>query len=103
MLLWITLALTAVISLTYLARFVAFRENMVRQNMIEKGNSREESEVGIDLLLTILDCFRGADLRLGTRDGGTTARLEIQLELPEAIESGGDAGEVSRADGRADP
>ena len=59
----------------------ANRANLVRQNMIEDGNTKPEAEAAIDILLTIADYFGGAKIELGSKDGRTRARLEVEIDL----------------------
>lgn len=53
------------------------RSQLVAQNMLEEGNSREEAESSIELLLQVLDYVEGASASLGTEDG----RLKFKLSL----------------------
>ena len=59
----------------------ANRATLVRQNMLEEGNTKEEAEVAIGILLTIADYFRGAEIELGSEDGRMRARLEVEVGL----------------------
>jgi hypothetical protein len=59
----------------------ANRENMIRQNMVEEGNTREQAETQIGLLLTIIEQFGPAKLEVGTRDGRSHATLRLELNL----------------------
>jgi uncharacterized protein DUF3352 len=59
----------------------ANRENLVRQNMLEDGNTKEEAEAAIGILLTIADYFSGAKIELGSEDGRMRARLEVKIDL----------------------
>ncbi|MHC4591753.1 MAG: DUF3352 domain-containing protein [Planctomycetota bacterium] len=61
----------------------ANRENMVRQNMIEKGSTREEAEAEADLLVTVLKHLGEAELRVGTADGRLYADLQLKPNLPD--------------------
>jgi hypothetical protein len=58
------------------------REPMVRQNMVEEGNTQEEAEAAIDLLLAIVGSVKHVELSVGTQQGLTRARLEAKLKLP---------------------
>lgn len=53
------------------------REQLISQNMLEEGHTREEAENQMDLLLELLGCFRGAGLTL-TRQPQS---LQLQLKL----------------------
>jgi hypothetical protein len=57
------------------------RDTMVRNDMVKKGNSQEEAEAGIDLLITLVKLIERAKLGLGTHKGLTQALLEIKLNL----------------------
>jgi len=82
------------------------RDNMVSQNMVEKGTSREEAEGQIDLLILAAGSFERAKLSIGTEGQRARAELELRLRLPrerrvvDAIDgtpSGAGAGEQGRA------
>ncbi len=53
------------------------REQLISQNMLEEGHSREEAEGAINLLLELVKCFRSAQLELD-REGD---RLELNAKL----------------------
>jgi hypothetical protein len=55
------------------------RGQLIAQNMLEDGNSREEAEATIDLLLEAIGFFDDAAIRLGT--GGDQLNLELQVHL----------------------
>ena len=59
----------------------ANRANLVRQNMINEGNTKEEAEAAIGILLTIADYFSGAKIELGSEDGRMRGRLEVKIDL----------------------
>ncbi|HAY79343.1 MAG TPA: hypothetical protein DCY79_05995 [Planctomycetaceae bacterium] len=52
---------------------------LVAQNMLEEGNSKEEAEAAIGLLLQGMTFFRESSVKLGTTDGNLNLRLELQL------------------------
>jgi hypothetical protein len=56
------------------------REQLVSQNMLEDGNSREEAEAIIDLILQMVDYFQDASIRLGSTDDRLEAELRIQVQ-----------------------
>jgi hypothetical protein len=56
------------------------REQLVSQNMLEDGNSREEAEAIIDLLLQVVDYFQGASITLGSTDDRLQAEFRIQVQ-----------------------
>lgn len=60
----------------------ANRPNLVRQNMIDDGNTRDEAEAQIGLILTIVEYLGQASLTLGAREGLSAASLELNLNLP---------------------
>ena len=60
----------------------ANRKALVRQNMIEEGNTQEEAETAIDLLLIAVKAIDRVKLSIGTHEGLTRARLEAKLGLP---------------------
>jgi hypothetical protein len=67
---------------TQLASILAAnRENFVRQNMVEKGQSQEEAEHGVGLMLTLVKLLGRAKLDIGAHEGLTQASLELQLKL----------------------
>lgn len=59
----------------------ANRENLVQNNMLEKGHTQEQATRETDLILTLVKLVGKAKLEIGTRDGQTKADLEIQLKL----------------------
>ncbi len=61
----------------------ANRDNMVRQNMLEKGLSQEQAEAEFDILVSVMQFFDRAQLKLGNQQDRTEARLDVQLNLPE--------------------
>jgi hypothetical protein len=60
----------------------ANRENMVRQNMLEKGSTQQQAEAQMDLLVTIIEHLGRAKLDVATRDGRPQATLQLNLNLP---------------------
>ena len=59
----------------------ANRETMVRANMVKEGNTQEAAETSTDLLITLAGFIDHLELRIGTEDRLTKARLEIQPKL----------------------
>jgi len=57
----------------------ANRENMVGQNMVEKGNTREQAEGEIDMLISLVGLLGGAKLEVASPQGGSRATLEVTL------------------------
>ena len=66
----------------------ANRENMVRGNMVDKGNTREQAEGEIDMLLGIAGYVSRVGLTLGSGKDRSKVSLRIQLNLP-SLERGG--------------
>jgi len=60
----------------------ANREGMIRQNMVEKGNTREQAEQEIGTLLTIIEHVGRVKLDVGIDGQQTRAALEVHLNLP---------------------
>ena len=60
----------------------ANRENLVRNNMLDEGNTEEQAETETDLLLTIVKHLGRAKLDVATRNGRPQATLELKLNLP---------------------
>lgn len=58
------------------------REALVRQNMVEKGNSRSAAENEIDMLITILSAVENLKLQIASRSDGAQATLEAKVQLP---------------------
>jgi hypothetical protein len=59
----------------------ANRANLVRQNMIDDGNTKEEAEAAIGVLLSIVEYFGGAKIEVGRDDGRMRAKLELDVNL----------------------
>ena len=57
------------------------RDQLVSQNMLSEGQSRDEAEAAIDLLLEIADYVRDAAVRMVTNDN--VVELELSLGLAE--------------------
>jgi len=60
----------------------ANRENMILQNMVEKGSSREQAATELDLWLKIAESIRQVSLSMGVRDAQTQAKLQVAVEFP---------------------
>lgn len=58
------------------------REALVRQNMVEKGNSRSAAENEIDMLITILGVVENLKLQIASKSDGAQATLEAKVQLP---------------------
>ena len=55
------------------------REQLVSQNMLEEGHSREEAEAAIGLLFELVRCLNGAGLTLERGDGSLSLNLNIDV------------------------
>ncbi len=60
----------------------ANRENLIRQNMLEDGNTRQQAETQTDLIVTVLNYLGRAKLDFTAGDGQSRASLELELNLP---------------------
>lgn len=56
------------------------REQLISQNMLSDGNSREEAETAIGLLLEFVGYFKDASINLKTEDGQVSLRFGIQVQ-----------------------
>lgn len=55
------------------------REQLVSQNMLEDGNSREEAEAVIDLLVQVVGYFEAMSIRLTPSDDLLEAELQVRV------------------------
>ncbi|NQT39957.1 MAG: hypothetical protein HQ581_20860, partial [Planctomycetes bacterium] len=60
----------------------ANRQAMVRNNMVEDGNTLEEAKTSIDALFTAVEAIERIKLIVGSHEGITQARLDVKLTLP---------------------
>ncbi|MCX7826493.1 MAG: hypothetical protein N2689_13180, partial [Verrucomicrobiae bacterium] len=67
-----------------LAILRANRENLVRQNTLEKGRTTEQALVGVNAFLTLVDTLQHARLAIGQADGRPEANLALRLRAPNA-------------------
>jgi hypothetical protein len=56
------------------------RGQLIAQNMLEDGNSREEAEAIIDLVLEVVGLFEDASLRLATSDDQLNLDLQVRVQ-----------------------
>jgi len=63
------------------------REALVRQNMVEKGNTRQQAEQEIDLLTTALSLVENLRLQIAAQTEGTQATLEAKFQIPQTLQS----------------
>jgi hypothetical protein len=61
------------------------REQMVRQNMVDKGHTQEQAEIEIDTLLTLVQYLDGMNLEVGKHDGRPQAVLVLKTRLPQIV------------------
>jgi hypothetical protein len=54
---------------------------LVRGDMVKKGNTQEQAEAGIDMLIALARFVRHVELSIGTNEALTQARLKIDLNL----------------------
>ena len=59
----------------------ANRENLVLQNMVNDGNTREQAETQNDLIVTILKYLGQAKLNVKSHNGRSQARLDLKPNL----------------------
>jgi hypothetical protein len=57
------------------------RRFMVRDNMIKKGNTKEQAEAGIDMIIAVAELIKHVELSIGMNESLTQARLEVNLNL----------------------
>ena len=60
----------------------ANRANFIRQNMVEKGNTRAQAEGEINTLVTVVKHVAGVSLTFGAARDRSKATVRIQLALP---------------------
>jgi len=59
----------------------ANRKTLVQGNMVKKGNTQEQSETTIDMLISLVKFLDRATLGIGVHEGLPRARLELKLNL----------------------
>ena len=64
------------------ALLMANREPMIRKNMIDKGNTRQQAETEIGFFLTAVGCVDRAVLTLARENAHPQATLELRLKAP---------------------
>jgi hypothetical protein len=60
----------------------ANREALIRQNMVEEGNTREEAEVAIGVLLEIVKHLHQLRVEASSSDGQSCLDIQLGMELP---------------------
>ena len=63
--------------------FQVNRDTLVRGDMVKKGRSQQESEAGIDMLITLTKLVDHITLSIGTQESMPQARLQMRLRLPQ--------------------
>lgn len=66
----------------------ANRENLIRQNMVDKGNTHQQAEAEADMLLAIVKHVTRVALTVGTDKGRSKASVQVHLAFPSG-DSGG--------------
>lgn len=59
------------------------REQLIAQNMLEKGHTREAAEKEIDLLQAVVGYFGDASLRLVTEKGSVRLEAQVKMTSPD--------------------
>ena len=59
----------------------ANRMTLVRGDMVKKGNTQEQSEAGIDMLISLVKFLKSVKLNIGIHEGLTTASLKMKLDF----------------------
>ncbi len=62
----------------------ANREQLIRNNMVEDGNTREQAETAIGMLLMIVERVASVRLDIGNDAGRSKATLSVQLNMAPA-------------------
>jgi len=60
----------------------ANRDNLIRANMVDEGNTKKQAETEVDMLLNIIRHVAGVTLRVGSDGDRPKASLEVRLDLP---------------------
>jgi hypothetical protein len=60
----------------------ANRESLIRQNMVSDGNTREQAEAQIGLIVKVAQSVRQLKLDVGSRDGLSRATLKLTIQWP---------------------
>ena len=55
------------------------REQLISQNMLEEGHSREEAEAAIDLLFELFRCLKGAGITLRQEQDSLALQLKVDV------------------------
>ena len=62
----------------------ANRKNLVRQNMVEKGHTKEQAETEVDMMSAAIKIVSRVVLSIGADKGRSKISLEVHLSLPSA-------------------
>jgi len=68
----------------------ANRENLIRNNMVDKGNARKQAETEINTLLSVVKHVSRVTLTFGADKGRSKISLQVQFSLP--AQRGGSGG-----------
>jgi hypothetical protein len=60
----------------------ANRETLILQNMVNDGNTREQAEAQIGLIVKVAQSVRQLKLDVGNRDGLSRATLKLTIQWP---------------------
>ena len=55
------------------------REQLISQNMLEEGHSREEAEAAVDLLFELVRCLKGAGITLRQEQDSLALQLKVDV------------------------
>jgi hypothetical protein len=67
--------------LNLLAALSSNRENLIQNNMVEEGNTREKAEDDIDGLLSLATLMKAAKLTTGYRENRTAANFDLEFNM----------------------
>jgi hypothetical protein len=70
------------------AILAANRDNLIHQNMVEKGNTQQQAETETGMILSLAKILSRVALTVGTESGRSRATLQIHLAIP-ADDGGG--------------
>ncbi len=56
------------------------RDQLISQNMLEDGHTREEAEVAIDLMLELVGYFQDASMKLNVADDELGLKMEVRVK-----------------------
>ena len=62
----------------------ANRENLIRQNMVDDGHTREKAESDVDVLMSVMKYLNRVELSVTSNDGRTGAEARLELNVSPA-------------------